>query len=153
LAEETLQRSYPTKTVVKPPTREPFKPEAPDLFSRKTAEELTAIIPTMGAEIPIPVPGKPPPLQVEEQYEPSERAALASTTSDQTYRIQTSDPKQILLIAETQDHIVEFNRVTDADSTKLFAKSSFAMTGKGVTEIHYKTTTGTGTLYIRIWQA
>jgi len=153
VSEETLQRAYPTKAVVKPPIREPFKPEAPDLFSSKTAQELVNIIPTMGAEVPIPVPGKPAPLAVEEQYEPSERAALPSTTTDQTYKIQTADPKQILIIAETQDHIIEFNRVTDADSTKIFAKGSLAMTGKGVTEIHYKTTTGTGTLYIRVWQA
>lgn len=107
----------------------------------------------MGAEIEFPYPAPPPPLRVEEQYEPSERAALTTTTTDKTYKIQTADPKQILLVAETQDHIIEFNRVTDSDSLKIFAKGSLAMTGKGIYEIHYKTATGTGTLYLRVWKS
>lgn len=151
--EQELQRAKPTPVLVKPPIKEPFKPEPPDLQSSKHADQLSKIIPSMGAELPVPYPPPPAPLRVEEQYEPSERAALASTTTDQTYKIQTADPKQFLLVAETQDHIVEFNRVTDSDSLKIFAKGSLAMTGKGITEIHYKTATGTGTLYLRVWKA
>lgn len=151
MSEETLQRPLPHKAVVTKPITQPFQLERPELETAKTAEELIDIIPRMGAE-PAP-PRKPKPVEVEEQYEPSERAVLSTTTTDQTYRIQTSNPKQILLIAETQDHFVEFNIPTDASSTKIFAKGSLSMTGKGITEIHAKTVTGTGTLYIRIWAA
>lgn len=151
--EQELQRAKPTPLLVKPPIKEPFKPEPPDLFSSKHADQLSKLIPAMGAELPAIYPAPPPPLRVEEQYEPSERAALPSTTTDKTYKILTPDPKQILLVAETQDHIVEFNRVTDSDSLKIFAKGSLAMTGKGITEIHYKAATATGTLYVRVWKA
>ena len=151
MSETELQRPLPTKAVVTPPITEPFRPETPDLFSSQIANQLQKIIPPMGALLPPAVTVKP--LAVEEQYEPSERAALASTTTDQTYKIATRDPKQILIIAETQDHFIEFNRVTDGDSTKIFAKGSLAMTGKGITEIHYKTSTATGVLYLRVWKA
>jgi len=137
--------------VVTRPVTQPFQGERPERLSSQEADYLVAIIPRMGAE---PAPArKPKPVEVEEQYEPSERAVLNTTTTDQTYKLQTNNPKQILLIAETQDHYVEFNVPTDGSSTKIFAKGSLSMTGKGVTEIHAKTVTGTGTLYIRVWAA
>jgi hypothetical protein len=76
---------------------------------------------------------------------------LVTSTTEAHYDIKTADPKQILLIAESQDHLVEFDRSVDDLSTKIFASGSLAMTGKGVRRIYAKTTTGTGKLYIRIW--
>jgi hypothetical protein len=76
---------------------------------------------------------------------------LVTSTTQTFYDIKTADPKQILLIAESQDHLVEFDRSVDDLSTKIFASGSLAMTGKGVKRIYTKTTTGTGKLYIRIW--
>jgi hypothetical protein len=76
---------------------------------------------------------------------------LVTSTTEAHYDIKTADPKQILLIAESQDHLVEFDRSVDDLSTKIFASGSLAMTGKGVRRIYAKTTTGSGKLYIRIW--
>lgn len=95
------------------------------------------------------MPGFTPPL--EEQYEPTERHVIETSTTEEYYDITTPDPKQILLIAETEDHLIEFDHAIDANSTKIFAKGALAMTGKGVRRIHTKTVSGTGKLYIRVW--
>ena len=147
-----LQRPFPTPVILyeKPFPQYPFEPEPIPRFTEKQATELDALIPPMKVVPPPRIPiVKPTP--VEEQYEPTERFVMSTTTTEKSYDLVTADPKQILLIAEDQDHIVEFNRATDDHSTKIFAKGSLAITGKGVRQIRAKTTTGSGKLYIRVF--
>jgi 6-phosphogluconolactonase (cycloisomerase 2 family) len=94
----------------------------------------------------------PTPISVEEQYEPAEAKTLATSTTETHYDIVTPDPKAILLMALDQDHIVEFNRPTDTDSTPIKADGSLTITGKGIRQIYAKTVTGTGRLHIRVWK-
>jgi hypothetical protein len=147
---ETLQRAIRTPIVqYEKPVEEPFLPPPEPCFTIEQARYLNEAIPQPW---PLPTPRIPPkPTPVEEQYEPVERMVLITSTTEVFYDIKTAEPKQILLIAEDQDHLVEFNRSIDDLSTKIFAKGSLAMTGKGVKRIYAKTTTGTGKLYIRIW--
>jgi len=146
-----LQRPIPTPILYeKPFPQYPFEPEPTPKFTREQATELDTLIPPMKVTPPPRIPAvKPTP--VEEQYEPTERFVMATTTTEKSYDLFTADPKSILLIAEDQDHIVEFNRPTDDHSTKIFAKGSLAMTGKGIRQIRAKTVTSTGKLYIRVW--
>ena len=152
MSRRQLQRPIPTPVILgeKPFPQCPFEPEPVPRFTEKEATELDALVPSMKAIPPPHIPiVKPTP--VEEQYEPTERFVMSTTTTEKSYDIVTAEPKQILFIAEGEDHIIEFNRATDEYSTKIFAKGSLAMTGKGVRQIRAKTTTGTGKLYIRVW--
>ncbi len=145
-----LQRAIRTPIIqYEKPVEEPFVPSPQPLLSSEQAHDLEEVIPQPW---PLPPPRIPPkPTLVEEQYAPAERMVLATSTTEVFYEIKTAEPKQILLIAETNDHLVEFNRSVDDLSTKIFAGGSLAMTGKGVRRIYAKTVTGTGKLYIRIW--
>lgn len=147
---QKLQRAIRTPILLyEKPVEEPFKPSPPPLFSPKHARELDLIIPQPW---PLPPPTIPPKTTlVEEQYAPTERFVMSTSTTEKYYDIKTAEPKQILLIAETEDHMIEFDRTIDDHSTKIFAKGSLAMTGKGIRRIHAKTTSGTGKLYIRVW--
>lgn len=145
-----LQRAIRTPILLyEKPVEEPFKPEPEPLFSPKEAHYLDEVIPQPWPLPPPPIPPKP--TIVEEQYAPTERMVLVTSTTAVFYDIKTAEPKQILLIAETEDHLVEFDRSVDDLSTKIFSSGSLAMTGKGVRRIYAKTVTGTGKLYIRIW--
>jgi len=150
MSNQRLQRHAATPIITyEKPVEEPFKPRPPPLFSSEHARDLDLVIPQPW---PIPPPLLPPkPTLVEEQYAPTERFVMSTTTTEGHYDIKTAEPKQILLIAETEDHMIELDHTIDDHSTKIFAKGSLAMTGKGVRRIHAKTTSGTGKLYIRIW--
>jgi hypothetical protein len=89
---------------------------------------------------------------VEEQYEPSERKTLDTSTDENSYILQTKKPKAILIMAYDADHYVELNQPVDGDSTLIKADGSLTITGKGVSKIYTKTTTGTGKLHIRVWR-
>jgi len=145
-----LQRSIRTPIVqYEKPVESPFEPSPEPLFSQQEAHDLEEVMPL---PFPAPPPRIPPtPTIVEEQYAPTERMVLSTSTTEAFYDIKTANPKQILLIAETQDHYVEFDRSVDDLSTKIFASGSLAMTGKGVRRIYTKTASGSGKLYIRIW--
>ena len=147
---EELQRAIRTPIVTyEKPVEQPFLPTPEPLFTPEQARYLNEVIPQPW---PLPPPRIPPkPTIVEEQYAPTERMVLVTSTTAVFYDIKTAEPKQILLIAETSDHLVEFDRNIDDLSTKIFASGSLAMTGKGVRRIYAKTTTGAGKLYIRIW--
>jgi hypothetical protein len=151
MSEQDLQRPVTTRARIEPPVKEPFKPESPELLSQELAKIADGMIPSMGAEPASLI--KPKPTLVEEQYQPSERRALDTSTTETHYDLLTPDPKQILLIAETQDHFVDFNRSITDDSPKIFASGSLSMTGKGIVRIYTKTVTGTGTLRILVFKA
>mgnify|MGYP000565989095 CR=1 FL=1 len=89
---------------------------------------------------------------VEEQYEPSERVTLETSTDEKSYTLQTKKPKAILIIAYDADHYVELNQSVDDNSTLIKADGSLTITGKGIRSIYAKTTTGTGRLHIRVWK-
>lgn len=146
-----LQRQIPTPIVTyeKPFPQIPFEPEPMPITSRNVETELAQIFPSPAK----PELRPPEPMAVEEQYEPAERAALSTSTTEKSYEIITPNPKQILLIAEDQDHLVDFNRPTDASSPKIFSSGSLSMTAKGVRRIFAKTVTGTGTLRILVFKA
>jgi len=148
--DEKLQRPIRTHIITyEKPVEEPFIPPPEPLFTQKQAKELSEIIPQ---SFPLPPPRIPPkPTVVEEQYAPTERFVMVTSTTQKFYDIKTAEPKQILIIAEDQDHLIEFDRTIDDHSTKIFEKGSLAMTGKGVRRIYAKTVTGTGKIYIRVW--
>lgn len=148
MTEQELQRPLPTETVVKPQVKEPFKPEPSPIFSRRVADELDSMIPSMGAEPSSRIVVKP--IAVEEQYEVAERRALSTTTTESYYDIITPEPKQILLIAETVDHFVDFNRHITADSPKVFASGTLSITAKGAVRIYTLTVGATGILRILV---
>ena len=148
MTEQILQHPLPTETVVKPQVKEPFKPEPPPIFSRHVADELDSLIPKMGAEPSSRIPVKP--IAVEEQYEVAERRAIATTTTETYYDIITPEPKQILLIAETVDHYVDFNRHITSDSPKIFASGTLSITAKGAVRIYVQAVSATGTLRILV---
>jgi len=147
---ERLQRAIRTPIVqYEKPVEQPFLPPPEPLFTPKQASYLNEVIPEPW---PLPPPRIPPkPTIVEEQYAPTERMVLITSTTQTFYDIKTAEPKQILLIAEDQDHLIEFNRSIDENSTKIFAKGSLAMTGKGVNRIYAKCVSGSGKIYIRVW--
>jgi hypothetical protein len=148
--QKKLQRAIRTPILLyEKPVEEPFLPTPEPRFTPEQARYLNEVIPEPWPLPPPRIPSKP--TLVEEQYAPTERMVLVTSTTEAHYDIKTADPKQILLIAEDQDHLVEFDRSVDDLSTKIFASGSLAMTGKGVRRIYAKTTTGTGKLYIRIW--
>ncbi len=131
--------------------RYPFEPEPVLLHRDQTAQELQEIIPGPIAA-PFPTLAEAP-QRVEEQYEVAERFAMSTSTTEKHYDINTRAPKQILLIAETVDHLIDWNRPIDSNSPKIFSSGSLSQTGKGVRRIYAKTTSGTGTLYIVVFKA
>lgn len=147
---EKLQRAIHTPILLyEKPVEEPFKPTPEPLFTPEQARYLDEVIPQ---PFPLPAPRIPvKPTPVEEQYELTERFAMVTSTTEKGYKLMTAEPKQILLQAEDNDHLVEFNRVTDENSTKIVAGGNLTLVGKGVKEIRAKTTTGTGKLRIRVW--
>lgn len=145
-----LQKPIPTPIVTyeKPFPQYPFEPEPTPIQTLQEEAELSKIFPP-----PPKPPIRPPePTPVEEQYEPSERITLATTTTEQYYDIATPEPKAILIMAYDQDHYVEFNRPTDDNSTLIKADGSLTLTGKGIRRIYTKTALGTGRLHIRVWK-
>lgn len=102
----------------------------------------------MGAQPSSRIPEKV--VKVEEQYEVAERRAIATSTTPVYYDIITVDPKQILLIAEGDDHLVDFNQAITADSPKIFASGTLSITAKGAVRIYAQTITTTGTLRILV---
>ena len=136
----------------KPPLpKPPFSREGTPFLCESTVEELEEIIPTMGAQGPNPLTS-PIPVRVEEQNEVNERRALATSTTPIYYDLITTDPKNILLLAETQDHLVDFNQQITSDSPKIFASGNLSVPGKGITRIWVQAVTGTGTLRILVFK-
>jgi hypothetical protein len=150
MPQRKLQKPVPTPIVTyeKPFPERPFQPEPIPIATRQVEAELRQITPTR----PAPTIRPPEPTAVEEQYEPSERYTLSTTTTDTYYDIIEPNPKAILIMAYDQDHYVELNRPTDENSTLLKADGSLTITGKGTRRIYAKTTTGTGRLHIRIFK-
>jgi len=151
MQKQKLQRQLPGLVVEPPQILPPFTRPAEPLSDPKHVAVLETLLPAPVA-VPFPTPA-PPPTRVEEQYEPSERKSISTSTTDIYYDIITANPKQILIIAETQDHLVDFNQPTTTDSPKVFSSGSLSMTGKGIRRIYAKTTTGTGTLRILVFKA
>jgi hypothetical protein len=141
---------FPQTEQVQKPVKAPFIPERIPIFDKTIADFLTEVIPGMGATPPPPVTAIP--VAVEEQYEVAERKAVSTSTTPVYYDVLTVDPKQILLIAETQDHFVEFNSQISADSPKIFASGSMSLTAKGITRIWMQAVTGTGTIRILVFK-
>jgi hypothetical protein len=141
--EQAFQRQVTTETVkaTLPPAL--FKQKTP-IFPSSLAELLNDTPPTIAPP--------PPPTPVEEQYEYTERRAFATTTTPAYYDLQTQDPKELLVIAETVDHFVEFNRQIDADSPKIFASGSLSLTAKGITRVWYQAANLVGTIYILVFK-
>jgi hypothetical protein len=136
----------------KPPLpQDPFTREGIPLFPSNLADELEEIIPTMGAQGPNPLTS-PIPVRVEEQNEVNERHAIPTTTTPTYYDLVTTDPKDILLLAESQDHLVDFNQQITTDSPKIFASGNLKVPGKGITRIWAQTVTSTGTLRILVFK-
>ena len=128
----------------------PFEPEPLPEITPTMADYLESVTPGMGATPPPAIPIEP--VAVEEQYQVSERRALSTSTTPIYYDILTPGPKQILLIAETNDHLVDFNQQITADSPKIFASGSLSFTAKGLTRIWAQTVTATGTLRILVFK-
>lgn len=116
----------------------PFQQEKPPISSESIADELEEIIPTMGAQGPIPLTSEKP-IRVEEQYEVNERYALTTGQTPVYYDVNTTEPKQILLIADGADHYVDFNQQISSDSPKVFSDGSLTITSKGVIRIWAQT--------------
>jgi hypothetical protein len=149
-----LQQELALLTADPPFIPDPFRT---DLFPRleeewgteQQAQAVDALIPAPASITPPPPQVLPTP--VEEQYVISERQAIGTSTTMNWYDIITPEPKQILLIAESNDHFVDFNTPISTNSPKIFASGSLSMTGKGVKRIYIQTVTGTGTLRIVVW--
>lgn len=93
-----------------------------------------------------------PSISVEEQYQLVERKALAVTTGGEDYEIQESEPKVVTLIADGADMQVDTTTIS-TDSPKLVARASLSITLDGqATTIYAKAVTGSGTLYILVFQ-
>ncbi len=149
MPQQKLQKPIPTPILYEKPYPEyPFQPEPTPIAPRQVEADLALIMPPR----PVPPLRPPEPMMVEEQYEPSERFTLSTSTTENYYEIATPQPKAILLMAYDNDHIVEFNRPTDDNSTIIRADGSLTLTGKGVRRIYAKTLTGTGRLHIRVWK-
>jgi negative regulator of sigma E activity len=147
----TLQQQVPTPIVVTQAPRGPFEENSP-IFSLATAELLNDTIPPMGVSQPASIAPPSPPVNVEEQYEYTERRAFTTSTTPQYYDLQTANPKEILLIAETDDHFVEFNRQIDGDSPKIFASGSLSLTGKAISRVWFQAANSAGKLYIIVFK-
>jgi len=124
----------------KPPIlKPPFTADSTPLFPASLADELEEIIPTMGAQGPTPLTSEKP-IRVEEQYEVNERRALATNnTTPVYYDVITTEPKEILLVADGADHFVDFNDQISSDSPKIFSGGSLTITSKGVIRIWAQT--------------
>jgi hypothetical protein len=136
----------------KPPKqRDPFSADTTPLFPASLADELEEIIPTMGAQVPNSLTS-PEPIRVEEQNEVNERHAMPTSTTQTYYDLVTSNPKEILLIAEGADTLVDVNQQVTSDSPKIFANGNLTLPGKRVQRIWAQTVAGTGTLRILVFQ-
>jgi len=118
----------------------PFQKEQPPFSLESRADELDEIIPAMGIQEPVPLTSEKP-IRVEEQYEVTERQALATTPTADFYDLVTTDAKEILLIADGADHFVDFNQQPTANSPKIFSGGSLAIPGKGISRIWAQTVT------------
>lgn len=147
---QTYQRPV-TELAKTRPSPQPFIQGTP-VFSSSTAQLLNDTIPELGPSGPPTIAPPAPPQAVEEQYEYAERRKFSTSTTPQYYDLLTQNPKEILIIAETVDHYVEFNRQIDDDSPKVFSSGSLSLTAKGITRVWYQATSGTGSIYIIVFK-
>ena len=119
----------------------PFQPQQTPFLPDSIVEDLEENIATMGAQGPKDYTPGPTPIRVEEQYEVNERYALATSTTPAYYDIKTTEPKEILLVADGADHYVDFNMQITSDSPKIFNGGSLSITSKGVIRIWAQTVT------------
>jgi hypothetical protein len=133
------------------PQQPPFTPE-PTLFSTSSmADELEENIPTMGAQGPNPNISEKP-VRVEQEFEYSERRSFPTTTTPAYYDVQTTNPKIIRIIAEGDDHLVDFNDQISTDSPKIFKSTYQDFTAKGVTRIWFQANATSGTIRILVFK-
>ena len=107
----------------------------------------------MGAQGPKDYTPGPTPIRVEEQYEVNERYALATTTTPAYYDVKTTEPKEILLVADGADHYVDFNQQISADSPKIFSNTALTIKTRGTIRIWAQTVSASsGTLRILVFK-
>ena len=131
----------------------PFTPEREPLLSPLVIGTLEENISKMGAQGPRDRTGGQTPVRVEEQYELDERRALSFTnTAPSYYDLITSEPKQVLLIADGADVYFDLNRQISSDSPKIFNGGSFTATARNTTRIWFQGVSTSGTLRLVVFK-